>query len=115
MNEGKQNGYRKIFIYALLTGMTLALCVWYFQVTALTDADRHIAEKCWLKICEYERGPEVCFSVPLRNVSTEIFSQTDCLQLKYKCELLDYDSTHHYFFPKNCTWNGAEATCLCVV
>ena len=115
MDEEKQGGHRRIFIFALLTGMTIALTLWYFQVAALTEADKHIAEKCFFEVCESSRGPTVCFTVQLRNVSTEIFKQSDCLQLKYKCGMLDYDYSHHYFFPKNCTWDAAEATCSCLM
>lgn len=83
--------------------------VWYHGM--MVDAKGHISQKCWFEVCD----SGFCFAVQLRNVTTDLFHEADCKILEYKCGLMDYDNSTHYFFKKGCIWDAGEGICNCMI
>ena len=92
-----------VLIFALVVGLVVSyMLFWYFYV------QNNVEGKCYFEICDSTKGPEVCFALQLRNVTSGL-ERPDCVVLKEKCELKGWDSTHYFF--EECIWNGDTCTC----
>jgi len=101
-----------VAFWVVVGSLVVSVSLWYFYVTSTYT---ELNQKCYMEICREDIGPDVCFGLQLRNVSTDPLKHTDCWYLREKCKLRSmYNESEHYFF-RNCTWNEKEGLCTCMI
>ena len=104
--------FEEWLVIAVSAGLAFSAASWFLYTQLTSDDLLNVGDKCWFSI-SLDNGTSA-FSVPLRNVSTDVFAGTDCNILKNKCLYTAPNSTNHYWFER-CEWSEKDKECVCMI
>ncbi len=115
----KNNTVRNVLlvISLMITASLFTLAAYY---NIMDEATQAIADICFFETCNGFTHPNTCFTVQMRNVTTQIFRDSDCNILKNKCEYVNTDPSQILlrdatFGEGSCTWFAETKTCTCTI